>query len=156
MTSQTVASRVNTHSPGNQKMSSLNPVSRRTYDLSRVNFTPGNMFHGNMLPLTCCLKQHVKGNKIVASSLPVCCWIQRDTCCRQHVAWCKRGFRLLTCGHTSNVVSSSYKYSARYWQPNSTQTASNDSLQAFNDFYESIDLSLWNLNVAFVATDLSD
>ena len=64
-----------------------------------------------MLPATCCLKQHV------ASLLPVCCWIQRDTCCRdtsnmlpatsnmqhvacyrQHVAhqcnmlpWCKRG-----------------------------------------------------------------
>ena len=52
-------------------------------------------------------KQHVAGNKIVASLLPVCCWIQRDTlpryrqhvvgnkqhvagkhvaCCRQHVA----------------------------------------------------------------------
>ena len=28
-------------------------------------------------------KQHVAGNKIVASLLPVCCWIQRDTltCC---------------------------------------------------------------------------
>jgi len=32
-----------------------------------------------LLPSTCCHKQHVDGNKIVASLLPVCWWIQRDT-----------------------------------------------------------------------------
>jgi len=55
----------------------------------KAAFTPDNMLPGNMLPSTCCLlpatccmKQHVAGNKIVASLLPVCCCIPRDTCCR--------------------------------------------------------------------------
>jgi len=42
-------------------------------------------------------KQHVAGNKIVASLLPICCWIQRDTnvveiqatCCRQQATCCR-------------------------------------------------------------------
>ena len=47
--------------------------------LSRV-YTRGTLAQH----VACCHKQHGDGNKIVASLLPVCCWIQRDrpTCCR--------------------------------------------------------------------------
>jgi len=53
---------------------------------SKAAFTPGQ--HVN-----------VTVNKIVASLLPVCCWIQRDTRCRgtgnmlpgNMLPWCKRG-----------------------------------------------------------------
>jgi len=80
--------------------------------LHQGNILPGNILSATcvLLPSTCCL---YIGNKIVASLLPVCCWIQRDTSrpwrkwivimlprarYRQHVArtsnmltWCKRG-----------------------------------------------------------------
>jgi len=68
---------------------------------------------GNMQSLKPRLHQ---GNKIVASLLPVCCWIQIDTCCRDTgnilpttsnmlpgnlLQWCKRGF---TCFFDSSNV----------------------------------------------------
>jgi len=64
--------------------------------VSKAAFTPGQHVAGN--------KQHVAENKIVASLLPVCCCIQRDTCCRDTsnmlplprnmLLWCIRGLKL--------------------------------------------------------------
>ena len=46
----------------------------RSRTVTKAAFTSGQHVAGNMLL--------VAVNKIVASLFPVCCWIQKDTCCR--------------------------------------------------------------------------